>query len=62
MKTERSLHNMVKSLDDKYPMYTNPGVTAITEKIGPFKYEQPKNDGVKRVTKEFIILENKSKY
>lgn len=49
---------MTRSMSDLYPMYTNPGVTEILAKLGPFYYDQPKNDGIKRVKKQIIVLEN----
>ena len=45
------------------PNYDNHKVQEIKERLGPFKYDPaPANDGVKRVKKAQITLENGARY
>jgi hypothetical protein len=36
IRTANSVNSVALTINDKYQMYTNPGVTAIIEKVGPF--------------------------
>ena len=42
--------------------YSNPEVSALLKKLGPYDYGTPENDGIKREKRPMILLENKTKY
>jgi hypothetical protein len=62
VKQALSLRLFTRTIDVKHPENHNPEVQEILKKQGPYDYGKPVNDGVRRVGKPAILLENKTKY
>ena len=60
---ETAVDNQVDSKDaSQEESQMNAISSEVYQRLGPYKYEAPANDGVKRVEKDWVTLENGIKY